>query len=161
MGTKVLTTSHTALKKKMLEAGIKKHQSVIDDFNQSIKSMLASEGIVNEEEMDLSQQGFNTEIVQRVNNLADQLEFANEEMKLLFDMQPTIEYVHNTVQPGSVVVTDKDIFFVSVSIERFEVEGLSVFGLSTESPIYQEMKGLKKGDVFSYKKTRYKISDVF
>lgn len=161
METKVLTTDHVALKRKMLDASIKKHQTVIDDFTQSIKDLLASEGLVNEVDMDLTQQGFNSEIVQKVNNIADQLQFANEEMKLLYDMQSTISYIHDSVQPGSVVVTDKEVFFVSVSIERFEVEGLEVFGLSTQSPLYQAMRGKEKGDKFSYKGRKYKIEDIF
>lgn len=161
METKVLATSHAALKKKMLKVATEKHQTVIDDFTQAIKAMLASEDMVNEDDLDLSQQGFNTELVQKVNNLADQLEFANEEMKQLYDMQSVIEYIHDTVQPGSVVVTDKDIFFVSVSIERFKVDDLEVFGLSTASPLYQEMAGKKKGSTFSYNHTQYRIREVF
>ena len=87
----------------------KKQKSVVDDLKLSIKEMLTSEGIVNEDEMDLSQQEFNTEMVQKSNDIADQLAFANEELKLLFDMTSTIGYIHNTIQLGSVVVTNRDI----------------------------------------------------
>lgn len=162
METNIPTSVDRAeLKRKILAEGIKKHQTVIDDFRRSIKDMLASEGIVNEADMDLTQQSFNTELVQKANNLADQLAFANEEMKQLYDMLPTIEYIHNTVQPGAVVVTDKDIFFVSVSIERFYADGTDIFGLSAETPLYQEMKGKKKGDLVTYKDRTYQILDVF
>ena len=161
MTTRVLTTNHGELKRKMLEASIKKHQTVIDDFKLSIKEMMGSEGIVNEEELDVTQQEFNTEMVQNSDRLAEQLNFANEEMKLLYDMAPTIESTNNTIQRGCVVVTDKEIFFVSVSIERFQVDGIKVFGLSTESPLFKIMSGKKKGDRFSYKNKSYKILDVF
>lgn len=161
MPINIITASHVELKKKILEAGIKKHQAVIDDFKLSIQEMLSSEGIINEEELDLSQQEFNTELVQKANEIAEQLTFANEEMKTLYNLMPTIGNIHNTVQIGSVVVTDRDIFFVSVSIERFQVDGLKIFGLSVESPLYKSMSGKKKGDLFTYKNDSYTIKDLF
>lgn len=161
MESNILTTPHVELKVKMLHAGIEKHQSVIDDFTRSIKTLMASEIVVNEDTVDMSQQGLNSEIIQKANNLADQLVFANEEMKQLYNLLPTITYIHETVQPGSVVVTDQETFFVSVSIERFKVEDIEVFGLSTQSPLYQTMQGKKKDDSFSYNNKTYKIIGVF
>lgn len=161
MKNKLQYKNRGELKKKMLNACIQKHQTVIDDFQQSIKELLGSGGLINEEELDLSQQGFNTEMVQRADAIADQLEFANQEMKLLYDMLPTIGYIQNTVQAGSVVITDKMNFFVSTSIEEFEVEGMKVFGLSTASPVFLAMEGKKEGEVFTFKEAKYKIQEVF
>lgn len=139
----------------------KKQKSVVDDLKLSIKEMLTSEGIVNEDEMDLSQQEFNTEMVQKSNDIADQLAFANEELKLLFDMTSTIGYIHNTIQLGSVVVTNRDIFFVSASIEEFEVDGWKYFGLSAKSPLFNSMEGKSRGDRFGYNYSEYEIIDTF
>lgn len=161
METSALATNHVELKKKVLDAAIKKHQTVIDDFRLGIKEMLASEGIVNEDEIDLTQQEFNTEMVQKSNRIADQLAFANEEMKLLYDMAPTIGSIHNTIQLGSVVVTDRDTFFVSASVEEFDVDGMKIFGLSTESPLFKAMEGKKKGERFSHNYSDYSIIDIF
>jgi len=155
------TTNHVELKKKMLDASIKKHQTVIDDFRISIKEMMDSGGNINEEEFDLSQQEFNTEMLQQVNRIADQLKFANDEMVMLYNMIPTIETIHQQVQLGASVVTDKDTFFVSASIERFEVDGLKVFGLSVQSPLFKMMEGKRRGDTFTYGKNTYKIIDVY
>ena len=161
METLAPTTNHVELKKKMLDSSIKKHQTVIDDFQTNIKDLLASEGNINEEEFDLSQQEFNAETLQQVNRIADQLKFANDEMVTLYNMLPTIGTIHQDIQIGATVVTDKDIFFVSASIERFEVDGLRVFGLSTESPLFKVMEGKRSGDTFTYGKETYVIKDVF
>ena len=155
------TTKHVELKKKMLDASIKKHQTVIDDFRISIKEMMDSGGNINEEEFDLSQQEFNTETLQQVNRIADQLKFANDEMVMLYNMVPTIGTIHQQVQLGASVVTDKDTFFVSASIERFEVDGLKVFGLSVQSPLFKMMEGKRRSDTFTYGKNTYKIIDVY
>ncbi|MCR9015821.1 hypothetical protein [Aquiflexum gelatinilyticum] len=159
--TSVLNIKHTAFKKALLEAAINKHQSVIDDFQNSIREMIGSENEANQAEPDLSQQGFNSEQIHRANAVGDQVSFANREMEILQNMLPTIEDINDTVKLGSVVVTDKDIFFVSTSIERMKVNGYSVFGLSTESPIYQVMKGKKQGESFSFKVTQYRIKEIF
>lgn len=161
METGALHTNHVELKKKVLDAAIRKHQTVIDDFRAGIKEMLTSEGIVNEDEMDLTQQEFNTEMVQKSNRIADQLAFANEEMKLLYDMASTIGTIHNTIQLGSIVVTDRDTFFVSASIEEFEVDGMKFFGLSRESPLFKAMEGKKNGDRFSHNYSDYRIIETF
>ena len=161
METLAPTTNHVELKKKMLDSSIKKHQTVIDDFQTNIKDLLASEGNINEEEFDLSQQEFNAETLQQVNRIADQLKFANDEMVTLYNMLPTIGTIHQDIQIGAAVVTDKDIFFVSASIERFEVDGLRVFGLSTESPLFKVMEGKRSGNTFTYGKEKYVIKDVF
>lgn len=161
METLAATTNHVELKKKMLDSSIKKHQAVIDDFQTGIKDMMASEGNINEEEFDLTQQEYNAEMLQQVNRIADQLKFANEEMVTLYNMVPTIGTIHQEVQLGAVVVTNKEIFFVSVSIERFEVDGLQAFGLSTESPLFKLMEGKKRGDTFTVGNDTYKIMEVF
>ncbi|HEY8510970.1 MAG TPA: hypothetical protein VIL31_03355 [Cyclobacteriaceae bacterium] len=146
------TIDRALLKKQILEEGIRQHQSVIDDFAQSIKELLTGNG---------NGQPAMEEAVQRANRIADQLDFARAEMTTLQDMQRSIETIHNEVQLGSVVVTDKDTFFVSVSIERFYVGNMKVFGLSAKTPLYRAMEGKKKGDTFSYGDIDYRIEDVF
>ena len=161
MKTKIFKVEHAEFKRKLLEASIKKHQSVIDDLQNSIKELLGNEEIINEDESDMSLQGFKTEQIQKANLIGNQVSFANDEMTLLNNMLPGIEDIHDEVILGSVVVTDKMNFFVSASIEQFEVEGIKIFGLSTESPLFQDMKGKRKGDKFSFKDQEYKILDLF
>ncbi len=153
---------YVALKRETLQEAINKHQQVIDDFRARISTMLNAEPIVNEDQLDYGTQAKTAEaIITRINPLGDQLEFANEEMKLLYDMLAHQDDVHDTVELGSIVVTDKDTFFVSVSIERFSVQGKSMFGLSTKTPLYEMMKGKKEGETFSYKDRSYTIKEIF
>lgn len=156
------TLSHerAALKSRVLEVGIQKHQTVIDDFSQSIKEIIQS-GASDDRAFASSQQSLTNETVDQANQISDQLQFATDEMKLLRTMASSIQSLHDTVQLGSMVVTDKDIFFVSTSIERFEVDGLPVFGLSTKSPLYKVMRGKKQGETFTFNKRTYTIAQVF
>lgn len=148
-------------KRMVLEAAIGQHESVIADFREGIRQMMATEGSVTEQSYDLQAQAMNAETSADVDRLAGQLAFANRELEQLIRMRPEMETVHASVQRGSVVVTDRETFFVSASIERFHVADRPLFGLSTESPLYQKMKGLKSGETFAYGKTAYQILDVY
>ena len=147
-------------KKAVLDAAIAKHLSVIHDFQQRIKDMMATDGNVNEEEYDSHSQAHNAEMVAEVSLLSDQLQFANHELEELRRLDNYMDHSHSGVEFGTLVTTDKDIFFVSTSIERFSVEGKSIFGLSVQSPLYKEMKGKKVGDVFTHHNVTYHILEI-
>jgi hypothetical protein len=155
------SAERVAFKKKVLEAGILKHQMVIDDFKQSITEMTSSEGAEDEKEFASSQQSFNKETIDHANQLAGQLQFATHEMSLLQNMLSSIQTLHPAVKLGSIVETDLEMFFVSASIERFEADGQKVFGLSTKSPLYKAMEGKKTGDTFTFNKRTYYIKEVY
>lgn len=156
METKNITNNRIWLKKEILHTCIKKHQSVIDDFKTGIKELLDNENVDDPEDAKL-----NDATVLEINQLAEQLRFANEEMEILISLSAGGGYQHDHVDLGCVVITDKDTFFVSASIERFDVAGLSVFGLSAKSPLFKAMEGLKVRDNFTYGTRNYHIIDLF
>lgn len=148
-------------KRRVFDEAIKKNQHVIDDFRSRIDAV-SKERPAEEDEMDADQQAKISErVITELNPLGEQLEFADSEMKLLLELKNRLVDLNDSVQLGSIVVTDKDIFFVSTSIERFEADGKSLFGLSAQAPLYQTMRGKKKGDSFTYNKKTYKIKEVF
>ncbi len=148
-------------KHKILDAAIHHHETVIRDFRERIHAMMHHEGDVNEEAYDIQTQSFQAESATKVDLLSEQLGFANRELDELMRMKADVGSIHDVVRRGSVVKTDREIFFVSASIERFQVDGQSLFGLSVSSPLFLAMKGKKVGDVFSYGKLTYRILDVF
>ncbi len=66
----------------------------------------------------------------------------------------------DTVQPGAVIKFNNRRFVVCVSTTRFEVEGKTYMGISTQSPIYLAMVGLQKGDVFTHNGTEFEVQEV-
>lgn len=146
-------------KKLILEAGKQKQQSIIDDFKRSIKVRQQSAVEVDELGL-LDQLESNKEIsMEYIDKLAGQLDFVNEEMETLNRIG--IKEPHDHVAFGSVVVTDKRTFFVSVSLEEFKADGRDLFGLSTQAPLFKQMENKKMGDSFSYKDIEYKILEIF
>lgn len=88
-----------------------------------------------------------------------ELRFLHTELNLLKSID--IESNRSMVEPGAVVVTDRRVFFISVSIEEIEVNGNKVFGISTHAPLYEKMHHLKKGESFEFNGTRYNIEDLY
>ena len=88
-----------------------------------------------------------------------ELEFLKSELAKLESIDS--DRLHEEADTGAVVVTDKRAFFVAVSTEEVEVNGFSIFGLSTQAPIFLRMKGKKSGDDFDFNGQHYKITQVY
>ncbi|MGY5849473.1 transcription elongation factor [Salegentibacter sp. F14] len=72
-----------------------------------------------------------------------------------------LDHYSETVNFGSVVETDKDLYFVAVPVGELELEdGSKVFSISTEAPIYQVMKDKKPGDSFQFNDKEREIKKV-
>jgi hypothetical protein len=149
------------LRKKMLDACIKKQQLLIDDFKGRVKALLDTEDLGNEEEYDNTQLSQKGQASEEVNNINEALSLANEEMNFLLQLKSADNNSHSVVGPGAIIITDKAVFFISVSIEQFGVDGETFIGISTKSPLYLTMKGLPKESIFCHNGTNYKILDIF
>jgi len=130
----ITTLEKSVLREKVLDACIAQKQSLIDDFKVRMKSLLESDGLGNEDEYDndeLSQKG---QASQEVNSLNETLSMANEEMDILLQMKAGEKISYVKAEPGAVVVTNKGIFFISVSSEKFTIDGKNVIALSARVP---------------------------
>jgi arginyl-tRNA synthetase len=61
---------------------------------------------------------------------------------------------------GSLVYTDRGIFFILVPLGKTEWEGAPVYVISPASPIAQKMMGCKAGETFEQNTTRYTIQTI-
>ncbi len=62
---------------------------------------------------------------------------------------------------GSVVETSENYYFISAALGKIVLkEGSIVYAISTDAPIYQEMKGKKTGESFSFNGKEHKILEV-
>ncbi|GGC33197.1 hypothetical protein GCM10011386_26590 [Parapedobacter defluvii] len=143
-------------KEQLLRACIAKQRALIADFNRGIRELDGGGST----EYGADQPGLVEEVALRHRQLTDQLLFAREELKVLEGMHLWLEERYDEVQLGSVVATDKGLFYISVSIERFEVDGTPFIGISPQSPLYRAMAGKKKGDSFAFGTEVYQILEI-
>lgn len=156
----ITTTEKHGLRKKLLDACIEKQQFLIDDFKGRITALTEAQGIGNEESYDNDIVADNSARTSEINELNKLLEFANDELRVLQSIKRTEHIIREQVAAGAIVVTNRCTFFISASLENFQVDGHSYVGISTSSPIYHAMEGRTKGDAFTFRKVEYKIKEV-
>jgi len=144
-------------KDSILSACLIKQELQIDDFEKEIAA-LKKEIFAHDESPSQGNSGGaeKNELLQRYET---ELEFLKAEYQILEGLDSKKDF--NEVLPGAVVVTNQRIFFVSVSIEQMEVNGVNIFGISTKAPIYEALRQKKKGDKFDFNKINYEILDVY
>lgn len=64
------------------------------------------------------------------------------------------------VQLGSLVITNKARFYISVSLGEFFFEGDRFYAISAESPMAKKMMGMKSGQDFTLNKIHQEIVEV-
>lgn len=148
-----------ALKKKILAAGIKAQAGIMDDFRSRIEELRTTGQQYAEEQQDSGAQSMTEATEEQANLMTEQLNMLQEEMDKLHRIHA--DEVHDVVHLGSVVLTNQQRFFVSVSIERFKCEGVEYFGISTKAPIYKAMEGKAKGERFEINGRQFEIVDLF
>jgi hypothetical protein len=67
---------------------------------------------------------------------------------------------HDSVSPGSLVRTNAGYFLVGVALAPLQVDGKKVTGISTQSPLYQKMQGLRARAEFHLGNVEYVIAEI-
>ena len=97
-------------------------------------------------------------VQQEINNLQIQLnENANARNSLkLINVKP-----HQMVGLGSLVQTDKGLFYIAVSLGEIIFDKKKIFVISTESPLAKELFSKKKGDEISLNNSKQTILEIW
>lgn len=91
--------------------------------------------------------------------LAEQYKKAVKEDEVLQRMDTS--RISEQVEFGAVVVTNKYIMFISIGIGKLFLGESTYYAVSTSVPVYEKIKGLKKGDTFQFNGQDFKIMDIF
>ncbi|TGE04271.1 hypothetical protein [Hymenobacter fodinae] len=152
------TTSASATLKHQLLAECRRIQE--EKVHNARQAMLevqesALEGDTAEEAMESFR-----EVCQRQRDLfARQLDEALTGLQVLRRV-PEAKSSPNQPGLGSVVVTDSQRFYVSLSLGEIKVEGQPYFALSAFSPLYQAMAQVHSGDTFTFRGKSYQIKEI-
>lgn len=145
------------IKQGILAACLEKQEGVIETARNAMLEALES---ANEEDQtrDLYDP-YRTQMLSKRDMFAQQLEKAIQDKQLLEKLQPCEEC--DTVHFGSAVITDKQKLFVSIGLGKFEYDGDTWYAISPRVPLYEAIKGRKKGDTFTFNGMKFIIKDVF
>ncbi|MGL1936513.1 MAG: GreA/GreB family elongation factor [Fibrobacterales bacterium] len=64
------------------------------------------------------------------------------------------------VKPGSVVITDKYKYFISIGIGELELNGETFCTMSLGSPLGKEFSHKRVGDTIAFREKEFKILDI-
>lgn len=146
-------------KNDILKAGLEKQAAIIEDFRHRISDVMEGEGGSKKEEYDNFHQTFTPEALAEANLLNNEIEFANHELQEMKRID--CNHPHERAEFGAVVKTDRKTFFVSASLEDFNVADKPFFGISVHSPIYYAMRGKKAGETFKARNVEYVIKEIY
>lgn len=141
----------------ILSACLKKQQDLVDHFERQIDETKSIAFEHSETPSQTDEGSTSPDVMLGV--LAEELALAQAEMNILRGIDPNDPAA--VVERGAVVVTNHRTFFISVSSEEVRVGDSSIFGMSEKAPLYAHMKGLKKGDDFSFNQMTYHIEDIY
>lgn len=82
------------------------------------------------------------------------------EKNTLYDLKNMNYGPKDSVTEGAYVRTSNHHFFIGAPTVPFDFGDISVVGISTVSPIYLRMQGLKAGAQFSFRGHDYKILEI-
>ena len=90
---------------------------------------------------------------------AKQLDEAITTLSILKRINATKE--NKNIMLGSVIITNTQKFFISVSLGEINVEGEKYFAISAMSPLFKAMVNKNVGEDFSFRNNTYHIEAIF
>ncbi len=66
----------------------------------------------------------------------------------------------NKVKVGSLVLANSSYFLIAMALPKLVVQGATVFGISPESPLAQELIGKQVGDSFKINNMQYEVIEI-
>ena len=74
--------------------------------------------------------------------------------------QINMDKTYETVQPGSLVVTNRGLFFVSIGAGKLTLDGVDYFAVSAASPIASALVGCRANNTITFNKLVYQVLEV-
>lgn len=95
---------------------------------------------------------------QEINNLQVQLNEILKQQNFLktISIKPT-----EKAEKGSIIKTEKGLFFISVSLGEVIFDGEKIICISPESPLAKAMNGKRKNELFTINNINQKIENIW
>ena len=130
---------------------IEKYQKEMDQIRESMEN--------NDVHTDYDEDDSKGQLLNDFEKYAEYLDNSRKMKEKLSRIDP--KHYSEQVDFGSVVETSENYYFISAALGKIVLdEGSTVYAISTEAPIYQEMKGKKEGDSFTFNGKEQKIQTV-
>lgn len=130
---------------------IKKYQEKMDTIKESMEA--------NDVHTDYNEEGSKGELLGDFERYATHLDHARGMKEKL--SQVNREHYSEQIRFGSLIETKQAYYFIVAPLGKVTMDdGSTVQVISTDAPIYENLKGKRKGDTFTLKDDEVEILDV-
>lgn len=153
-----MTTNKLALKQRLLNECLKIQNSQIQTAKSAMDEAQES---ANEHQGAIEDkfESFREACQIQRDMFAKQLDEAITTLSILKRINATKE--NKNIMLGSVIITNTQKFFISVSLGEIQVEGEKFFAISAMSPLFKAMVNKEEGETFTFRDITYKIESIF
>jgi len=102
---------------------------------------------------------YRAQLLRKRDMFAQQLAHAKKQLDILLRINP--EILLDKVEFGSVIFTDKQNLFISISLGKFDVDGKQFYAISPKVPIFKALKDRTMGDKIAFNDQILTIESVF
>lgn len=146
------------IKQALLAECIKLQKNIVATAKQAMNEAQESAMEYDESSEDNMVDSYREEMQNKRDMFARQVENALEDLALL---QKVAIEATETIQFGSVVVTEQQKLFVSISLGQVKIDGDTYIALSPSAPLYKILQGKKKGETYQFRDKSVKILEVY
>jgi transcription elongation factor Elf1 len=93
-----------------------------------------------------------------IDNYSRQLDIALKNLRAVEQIDNSKK--HNIATQGSLITTERGVFFISIGIGKLKIKSTNYFIISLLSPIGSAMKGLSKSEKFTFRGIKYSIKNI-
>lgn len=93
-----------------------------------------------------------------IDNYSRQLDLALNNLHIIEKVDSSKN--NNVATQGSLITTDKGVFFISIGIGKLQIRSNNYFIISLLSPIGSVIKGLSKNEKFTFRGIKYSVKNI-
>lgn len=93
-----------------------------------------------------------------IDNYSRQLDLALNNLHIIEKVDSSKN--NNIATQGSLITTDKGVFFISIGIGKLQIRSNNYFIISLLSPIGSVIKGLSKNEKFTFRGIKYSVKNI-
>lgn len=144
-------------KVKIISATIDEQLKVIENLRASIERYKHESDLDEDQTLDPEDYARQNEAKDMQLRFEKMLKSANLNLKILEDAKSVI---HQEIETGSLIETDKSYIFVGVSVPRFKFERKDVLSISEDAPVFKNLKSKKIGEKVEIGNSVFEIKNI-
>lgn len=145
-------------RKDIINKIIEEQKKVIENLESSVNRYKTASDL--DEESTHDPEDFSHQTEAKDMQLRYEKMLRNAENDLTF-LEKETELTHETLENGSIIETERNFYFVGISVPMIKVDDKQIISFSEDAPVYQNMNGKKAGDEIKIGDEKEVISSIF